>query len=149
MVRRGLAEPHHRRRSEPGDLHRSLLSRAGFLHPAALPPRRYSWPEWSPRRTGARGRGDQDVLTGRNLRAPPTAVSASLNVTVTGSSDEGYITLFPGGGLVPQSSSLNYRAGQTRANNAIVTLAPDGILSVFCSPSGDVHVILDINGYFE
>jgi len=47
-------------------------------------------------------------------------------------------------------SSLNYRAGQTRANNAIVTLGASGALAVFCGQGfGTTHFIIDINGYLE
>jgi len=46
---------------------------------------------------------------------------------------------------------INYSAGQTRANNAIVTLGgATGSLVVFSGQAaGAVHVIVDVNGYFE
>jgi hypothetical protein len=48
------------------------------------------------------------------------------------------------------SSTINYRAGQTRANNAIVPLGLFGDINVVSGqPSGTVHFILDVNGYFE
>jgi len=44
-------------------------------------------------------------------------------------------------------------AGQTRANNAVLALASNGAgtLSARASVggSGTVHLILDVNGYFE
>jgi len=47
-------------------------------------------------------------------------------------------------------SSINYVAGQTRANNAIAPLNGLGELAVRCSQaSGTAHFILDVNGYFE
>jgi len=47
-------------------------------------------------------------------------------------------------------SSINYAAGQTRSDNGIVPLGPDGDLSVFCAQgSGTVHLIMDVNGYFR
>jgi hypothetical protein len=48
----------------------------------------------------------------------------------------------------PQASSINYVAGQTRANNAIVGVSTEGALAAFCS-AGTIHFILDVNGYFE
>ena len=80
---------------------------------------------------------------------PASAASVSLNVTIAGPTSSGYVTVFPGGEGIPSSSSLNYRAGQVRANNAIVPLGTGGTLSVYCSPSSSVDVILDVNGYFQ
>jgi glucose/arabinose dehydrogenase len=81
---------------------------------------------------------------------PSTATSVSLNVTATGSPDDGFLSIYPGGQPTPPTSTMNYRAGQTRANNAIVPLGAGGLLSVFCSQaSGGINVILDVNGYFQ
>jgi len=47
-------------------------------------------------------------------------------------------------------SSVNYGAGQTRGNNAIVGLGDAGALAAFCAQSSGLsHLILDVNGYFE
>ena len=54
------------------------------------------------------------------------------------------------GSSLPSSSALNYGAGQTRANNAVLSLNGAGSLAVLCEQqSGQVHFILDVNGYFE
>jgi hypothetical protein len=51
---------------------------------------------------------------------------------------------------MPPTSTLNYAAGQTRANNAVVGLSASGALAVRCSQAaGTVHAILDVTGYFE
>ena len=44
-------------------------------------------------------------------------------------------------------STINFRAGQTRANNAIVPLGTGGTLAV--QSAAPTHFILDVNGYFE
>jgi hypothetical protein len=81
---------------------------------------------------------------------PASAKAVSVNVTVTGSTASGHLTLYPAGGSLPPSSTINYRSGQTRANNAILALGPGAGVSVSCGQtSGTVHVILDVNGYFE
>jgi uncharacterized repeat protein (TIGR01451 family) len=82
---------------------------------------------------------------------PSTARALSLNVTVTQPSAAGYVTLFPAGQPVPPTSSINYAAGRTRANNAIISLDPGGRMAAFAGqPAGTtVHVIVDVNGYFE
>ena len=83
--------------------------------------------------------------------AGPDAAGVSLNVTVTQPSAQGHVRLFPADQAVPMTSSLNYAAGQTRANNAIVPLSPSGEIAVFIGqPAGTtVHLIIDVNGYFE
>jgi biotin transporter BioY len=81
---------------------------------------------------------------------PATARGAAFNLTVTSPSDAGYLTAFPTGASLPLASTINFRAGQTRANSAVLALGVAGNLSVFCGiPSGDVHFVLDVTGYFE
>jgi hypothetical protein len=80
---------------------------------------------------------------------PATATAASLNLTGTGSTAQGNLRLFAAGTPAPLVSTLNYVAGQTRANNAVAPLGDGGQVSVLCSPSGTTHVVLDVNGYFQ
>ena len=81
---------------------------------------------------------------------PASASAVSVNVTVTQPSAPGHLRLYPAGTALPLTSSLNYAAGETRANNAIVRLSAAGELAVYCGqPTGSAHVILDVNGYFE
>lgn len=82
--------------------------------------------------------------------ASPTARAVSLNVTATGATVPGYLTLYPAGGAAPPSSTINFRVGQTRANNAIVALGPGGLLTVAAGfGTGSAHLIIDLNGYFD
>ena len=81
---------------------------------------------------------------------PATAWAVSINVAVTNPTAAGNLRIFPGGTPVPASSTLNYAAGQTRANNATVSLGPAGDVAVFCGQAaGTADLILDVNGYFE
>jgi hypothetical protein len=80
---------------------------------------------------------------------PTSARAVSLNATVTEPTAPGNVRLFPAGGGVPPTSTLNYTTGQTRANNTVAGLSEDGRLTVRCHPSGSTHLILDVNGYFE
>ena len=81
---------------------------------------------------------------------PGTARAVSLNVTVTQPSQAGGLRLYPGTGAPPSASTMNYRAGQTRANNAVSGLGVLGEVSVRCDQAaGTTHLILDVNGYFE
>ncbi len=90
------------------------------------------------------------TLTGA-CGVPASAKAISVNVAVTGPAASGFLKLYPGDGLAPLASSINFSAGQTRANNAIVLLATDGSgsLRVQNGSTGTVHFILDVNGYFE
>jgi hypothetical protein len=73
----------------------------------------------------------------------------SLNVAVTQPSGPGNVRLFPAAAPVPITSTVNYVAGQTRANNAVVGVSATGELTARVQPSGSTHLILDVNGYFE
>jgi hypothetical protein len=80
---------------------------------------------------------------------PADATAVSVNVTITSPSTDGYVTCYPTGASPPLVSTINYRAGQTRANNAILLLGPAGDFDVSCAGVGTVNFILDVNGYFK
>jgi len=81
---------------------------------------------------------------------PATAGAISVNVTVTRGTAAGDLRLRPGGTPLPPASSINYGAGQTRANNATVPLGPGGTVTVSnAQTSGTVHFVLDVNGYYQ
>lgn len=71
-------------------------------------------------------------------------------MAVTQASAVGHLRLHTAGTTVPHVAAINYRAGKTRSNNAVVALDPSGRLAVYSGqPSGSVHLILDVTGYFE
>lgn len=75
-----------------------------------------------------------------------------VNVTITQSSGAGFLTAFPGDFVVlPLASTMSFEGLQTRTNNAIVPLAPDGTLALqaFVAAGGTVHVVVDVAGYYE
>jgi hypothetical protein len=79
---------------------------------------------------------------------PATAKAYSLNVTAIPSSAQlGYLSLWPGGGAAPMISTLNSFDATLVSNAAIVSAGADGIIWVYVS--NPVHVVLDINGYFQ
>ncbi len=90
------------------------------------------------------------VLTGA-CDVPPTARALSVNVTVTGPAAAGHLRLFPDDLPAPNTSVINFSTGQTRANNAVLELATDGAgsVAVRAVTAGQVHLIVDVNGYFE
>ena len=81
---------------------------------------------------------------------PANARAAALNVTVASATTDGYLTIYPSDSTRPVASTINFRAGQTRANNAILRLGQGGHLTVYCGIStGTVDFVLDVTGYFD
>jgi hypothetical protein len=84
-----------------------------------------------------------------SCRVPTTAVAVSANITVTEPKAPGFVEAFPADKIAPPTSVLNFVGGKTRANNAIVVLSPDGKATIKNVSNGTVHIIIDVNGYFE
>jgi hypothetical protein len=79
---------------------------------------------------------------------PANAKAVALNVTVTGATRAGDLRLYAAGAPLPLASTINYVAGQTRANNVVVNVNASGQLAVRCDQSsGTVHLIVDVAGY--
>ena len=71
-----------------------------------------------------------------------------LNVTVDQPSAGGYLTLYPDLTTQPPVSNLNFLAGQTVPNLAMVKVGTNGNVRVY-NLSGTTHVILDVVGYYS
>jgi hypothetical protein len=81
---------------------------------------------------------------------PLGAKSLSVNLAVTQPSTKGNLRLHPGRSRIPSTSTLNYTAGLTLGNNAVIPVNAVGELAVYCAQgSGTAHVIIDVNGYFK
>jgi len=80
----------------------------------------------------------------------PRARAVSLNVTITGATQGSFLTLWPSGGARPLVSTINFdQTVPALANGAIVGLfTGTADLSVY-NDFGNVHVILDVTGYFQ
>ncbi|MFC7491408.1 MULTISPECIES: hypothetical protein [unclassified Knoellia] len=85
------------------------------------------------------------TLTVPGLPADATAVA--LNVTATGPTKSGWLTVYPGNVGRPAASNLNFVAGQTVANMVVVKVAPGGKVT-FSNAAGSVDVIADLAGYY-
>ena len=82
---------------------------------------------------------------------PANATAVSGNLTVTAQTSAGYVYVGPAPANYPTSSTLNFPAGDDRANNVSVALGTGGTLSVtYVAPSSGAtaHVIFDVTGYF-
>ena len=82
---------------------------------------------------------------------PADARTVSANLTVMGGSAPGALRVYPTDTGIPVSSAISFRAGQTRSNIAITTLATDGTgtIGVKNDAPGTLHLILDVSGYFK
>ena len=81
---------------------------------------------------------------------PDGAEAVSLNITVVGPLGLGYVLLYPEGGAQPNVSTLNFTAGQTLANAAIVPLGSGGSgggITVAAALS-NTELLIDTNGYY-
>ncbi len=110
-----------------------------------LPPGAYGGPAVPPL-------SDRVLVAPGHCGIPGTAKAIALNVTAVSAPAPGYLSLFPGDVTAPLVSALNFSAGQTRANNAIVRLASSGS-GTFAVHNGtigqSVHVVVDVFGYFQ
>jgi hypothetical protein len=81
---------------------------------------------------------------------PSTAKAVAVNLTVVFPTTGGHLTVYPAGTSLPLTSSINFRAGIVRANNAILRLGAGGQITVFCGmPSGSTNFLIDVTGWFE
>jgi hypothetical protein len=85
------------------------------------------------------------VVTGAN-RAPPGTRTVALNVTATGATRLGHITVHPCSISKPNTSNVNFRPGVAVPNLVIAEPAADG--RVCLSPSADVHLVVDLFASF-
>ncbi|HWN44889.1 MAG TPA: hypothetical protein VNW71_21880 [Thermoanaerobaculia bacterium] len=83
---------------------------------------------------------------------PANARALAVNVTAISGTGAGILVLFPGNYPVPGTSTVNFRAGVTLANNAIMPLSTDGTgkLAILATVPGNgaVHAVVDVFGYF-
>jgi hypothetical protein len=88
-------------------------------------------------------------ITGRG-GVPGNATAITANVTVTGQSGAGYVSLTPTKVANPTTSTINFPVGDNRANGAAVPLGPGGTLSATykAGPGRTTDLVLDVTGYF-
>jgi hypothetical protein len=90
--------------------------------------------------------GTQNWLTvaGRG-GVPADATAVAVTATVTNPAAAGYLTVYPCGVGAPETSTVNFLAGQTVANSAVVGLGSSGRLCLVGSVATDV--VLDVTGF--
>jgi hypothetical protein len=80
---------------------------------------------------------------------PADAAAIALNVTVTNPTSAGSLTVYPGTGVVPGTSTVSFAAGRTRANNVTIGLIGGFVTVLDRQETGTTNVIVDVSGYFR
>jgi hypothetical protein len=78
---------------------------------------------------------------------PANALAVVLNVTATGTTGPGFLTVYPCGASVPDVSNVNFSAGQTIANAVTVKIGDNGGICVFTNTT--THLIVDLDGVYS
>ncbi|GAA1501025.1 hypothetical protein GCM10009760_63490 [Kitasatospora kazusensis] len=94
--------------------------------------------------------GSVDLQVAGVAGVPPTGVTAvTLNVTVTGPTADGFLTVYPSGQKRPTASNLNWSAGTTIANLVTVPVVNGKVSFYAGGRPGGVDVIADLAGYYS
>jgi hypothetical protein len=79
---------------------------------------------------------------------PASGVSAALiNVTVTDTTAQSYLVVYPEGATRPLASNLDWFPSTTLANRVVVPVSSTGQITVY-NDYGHADVVIDVNGYF-
>ena len=74
------------------------------------------------------------------------ASSVVLNVTVVEPAAAGFVTVYPCGSIIPNSSSVNFRATATVANAVVSKVGTGGRVCIFSNVA--TNLVVDVSGYF-
>jgi len=91
--------------------------------------------------------GTVDVQVRSTGGIPGDAEAVVLNLTETNASGTSYLTAYPAGGSRPNTSNLNFVAGQTRAARVTVPVSSNGRITIY-NNQGSVDVIADVSGWY-
>ncbi|HYC87660.1 MAG TPA: hypothetical protein VEO54_00485 [Thermoanaerobaculia bacterium] len=91
---------------------------------------------------------DPIVPVGGLCGVPAGAKAVAANLTIIAPPTDGWMGAFPSDLPWPGTSTINYRANRTRANNAVIPLSGDGRITMKNSGS-ELHFIIDVTGYFK
>jgi len=135
-----------------------IVDIAGVYRPTAVPVRSGRFVALSSvvrpldTRSGPTPASGTTVAANLNGLVPEDAVAVVANLTAVDAVGSGYLTAYPLGSGLPETSSLNYSAGQTRAAGIITklgsTTGPGGLVTgINIYNYGGAHILLDVAGY--
>jgi hypothetical protein len=76
------------------------------------------------------------------------AAAAVVNVAATGTTAPSFLTVYPTGQARPTAANLNFNAGNTVSNRAMVKLGAGGKVTVY-NNSGSADVVIDVGGWYS
>jgi hypothetical protein len=79
--------------------------------------------------------------------APAAAVA--MNVTVVSPTGGGYVTAYPDQSTLPSASNVNFSAGETVPNMAVVKVGSDGKVDFHNASGGTVQLLADMEGCYS
>lgn len=82
---------------------------------------------------------------------PADALAVAANITVVGPSGPGFVRVLPSG-IASTIASINFGAGQVRANNVVIPMTGNPAGSVVVEADifpGTTDFVLDVSGYFR
>ena len=80
---------------------------------------------------------------------PEGASSLILNLAATGgTAPSDFLSIYAGNVAYPGTSDVNFLAGDTRANHAVVRLGSSGQVALY-NAAGQVDAIVDLSGYYS
>ncbi len=97
------------------------------------------------------GPGETRTVTVAGLAGAPgpgAAEAVALTITAVDPTHAGHLRAWPGRGAAPHASVLNYAAGQTVANAAVLGVDANGQITVGNFGAGRVHLVIDVAGTF-
>jgi hypothetical protein len=109
-------------------------------------------------RPGSGNQGEGRPLTGLTdpecfqiagqVGVPDDATALVANLTALGFAEDGWVTMFPAGAAIPDTSNVNLDTGQNAIANMI--LVPIGDLGQVCAVGeAGTHLLLDVVGYMQ
>lgn len=104
--------------------------------------------------TGKLAAGKTDVLTvaGADGGALPSSgiTTVALNVTATGTSDAGFLTVYGDGSAMPGTSNLDWQGATTKPTSVVAPVGLDGKIDISngSDDGGSTDVLVDVSGYY-
>jgi hypothetical protein len=90
------------------------------------------------------------VGIGTHFGVPGSAKAITGNLTVTGQTAAGFVSVTDASEVNPSTSTINFPRGDTRANGITTPLDSGSLWFVYRAGGGKVvQLILDITGFFQ
>lgn len=78
---------------------------------------------------------------------PSTAKAVVVHLAAIGGTEDSFLTGYADGTAQPDTSDVNFAAGQTASNLAVLPVGSNGTIDVW-NHHGSVDVVVDVDGYF-